>query len=105
MPQPPSGNLNLLRRLAEDLHLLLLLIGDYTKGRYRDVSPLSGLIFILAVAYLLIPIDLVSDFIPGLGQLDDAAVLLAGLYFLEKDLYRYWDWKDGSNAPGDSSLD
>jgi len=42
----------------------------------------------LAVAYLLIPVDLVSDFIPGLGQLDDAAFLLACLYFLEKDLSR-----------------
>ena len=105
MPQPPSGNLNLLRRLAEDLRLLFLLIGDYTKGRYRDVSPLSGLIFILAVTYLLLPIDLVSDFIPGLGQLDDAAILLAGLYFLEKDLYRYRDWKEGSSASGGRRLD
>jgi len=94
MPQPPSSNLNLLRRLAEDIRLLFLLIGDYAKGRYRNVSPLSGIIFILAVAYLLIPTDLISDFIPGLGQLDDAAILLAGLFFLEKDLYRYRAWKD-----------
>ena len=52
------------------------------------------MIFILAVAYLLIPTDLISDFIPGLGQLDDVAFLLACLFFVEKDLYRYQEWKN-----------
>jgi len=96
MPQPAPGNTNLIRRLFEDLRLLLLLIRDYGKGRYRDVSSISAVVFILAVAYLLIPTDLIGDFIPGLGQLDDAALFLGCLYFLEKDLYRYRDWKEGN---------
>jgi uncharacterized membrane protein YkvA (DUF1232 family) len=96
MPEPVSGSTNLIRRLFEDLRLLLLLIRDYSNGRYRDVSPISAVVFILAVAYLLIPTDLIGDFIPGLGQLDDAALFLGCLYFLEKDLYRYRDWKDGN---------
>jgi len=96
MPQPVPGSTNLIRRLFEDLRLLLLLIRDYSKGVYRDVSPISAVVFILAVAYLLIPTDLIGDFIPGLGQLDDAALFLGCLYFLEKDLYRYRDWKEGN---------
>ena len=93
MPSPTPTHMNLLKRLVEDLRLLILLVRDYSKGRYRNVSPISGIIFLLAIAYLLIPTDLISDFIPGLGQLDDAAFLLACLYFLERDLYRYRDWK------------
>ncbi|BBO67568.1 hypothetical protein DSCA_14980 [Desulfosarcina alkanivorans] len=96
MAKLTPANMNLFKRIAEDLRLLLMLIRDYAGGRYRRVSPISGVIFVLTVAYLLVPTDLISDFIPGLGQLDDAAFLLACLYFLEKDLYRYRDWKDGS---------
>lgn len=87
-------NTNLFKRLAVDLRLLMLLLSDFWKGRYRNISPLSGMVFLLALAYLIVPIDLISDFIPGLGQLDDVAFFLACLFFIEKDLYRYRDWKE-----------
>jgi len=104
MTKLTPANMNLFKRIAEDLRLLVMLIRDYCRGNYRNVSPVSGIIFILAVAYLLIPTDLIGDFIPGLGQMDDAAVLLACLYFLEKDLYRYREWKDG-RAKKNTALD
>lgn len=104
MPKLTPANMNLFKRIAMDLRLLVMLIRDFGKGRYRNVSPISGIVFILGVAYLLIPTDLISDFIPGLGQLDDVAFLLACLFFLEKDLYRYRDWKDNA-PPNDGPLD
>ena len=46
----------------------------------KRVSPwLKGVIPALALAYLLLPWDLVADFFPVLGQLDDLAVLLLGM--------------------------
>ena len=33
----------------------------------------------LAAAYLLLPIDVLPDFLPGLGQLDDLAIIALGL--------------------------
>ena len=87
--------IGLWRRLIEDLSLLGALIKDYWKGAYREVSPWSILVFTLSIIYVLSPIDVLSDFIPLLGQIDDAFILLFCLYFLEKDLQKYRVWKNG----------
>jgi uncharacterized membrane protein YkvA (DUF1232 family) len=86
--------LGLLARLFKDLKLLIPLIKDYWKGTYRDVSVKSIVIFIVALAYTISPIDLIPDYIIGLGQIDDAVILGLSLYFLEKDLRKYKEWKD-----------
>jgi uncharacterized membrane protein YkvA (DUF1232 family) len=86
--------LGLLARLFQDLKLLIPLIKDYWKGTYRDVSVKSIVIFVAALAYIVSPIDLIPDYIIGLGQIDDAVILGLSLYFLEKDLRKYKEWKD-----------
>jgi len=85
--------IGLWRRLLEDFRLLGALIKDYWKGEYRDVSLGSIAVFVLAIIYVLSPIDILSDFIPLLGQIDDAFILLFCIYLLEKDLQKYHNWK------------
>ncbi len=86
--------IGLWRRLLEDFRLLVALIKDYWKGEYRDVSLGSIAVFVLAIIYVLSPIDILSDFIPVLGQIDDAFILLFCIYLLEKDLKKYQNWKN-----------
>jgi uncharacterized membrane protein YkvA (DUF1232 family) len=86
--------LGLLTRLFRDFKLLFPLIKDYWKGTYRDVSVKSIVIFIIALAYIISPIDLIPDYILGFGQIDDAVILGLALNFLEKDLTKYREWKD-----------
>ena len=86
----------LLSRLFQDLRLLIPLIKDYWKGTYRDISVKSIVIFVVALAYIISPIDLIPDYIIGLGQIDDAVILGLSLYFLEKDLRKYKEWKDSN---------
>ena len=84
----------LFARLFQNFGLLLPLVKDYWQGNYRDVSAKSIIIFAAALAYIISPLDLIPDYIIGLGQIDDAAILGLSLYFLEKDLQKYKQWKD-----------
>src|SRR5829696_1972347 len=44
-------------------------------ARDRRISRHRRALLFLVLAYLALPIDLVPDFLPGIGQLDDAVVL------------------------------
>ena len=96
MANLPNGfNAGWISRLFEDVSLLFSLLKDLWKGVYRDVSFRSVMVFFGAILYVLLPTDLIPDFVPGLGQIDDAAVLVLCLKLLEKDLFRYKEWKKG----------
>ncbi len=70
-PYIPEGNI--LREVVQQIKLLYHLMLD------PRVHPLAKLIPIAAVVYVISPIDIVSDVIPVLGQLDDAAIVMLGL--------------------------
>jgi len=70
-PYIPQGNM--LREVIQQIKLLYYLMAD------RRVHPLAKLIPVGVVAYIVSPVNLIPDFIPVLGQLDDAAVIMLGL--------------------------
>jgi uncharacterized membrane protein YkvA (DUF1232 family) len=51
-------------------------------ARDQRVSRLRRVALLCVVAYLALPIDIVPDFLPGVGQLDDAVVLALALRVL-----------------------
>jgi uncharacterized membrane protein YkvA (DUF1232 family) len=94
MPQNRIVKIGLLARLFQDLKLLIPLVVDFIKGTYRNVSVKSIIIFVVALAYIISPLDLIPDYIIGMGQIDDVAILGLSLYFLEKELRKYKEWKE-----------
>tara|TARA_B100001063_G_C16695458_1_gene519519 strand:+ start:688 stop:1080 length:393 start_codon:yes stop_codon:yes gene_type:complete len=82
-----------LQRYVDDAQLLFNLLRDYANGNYREVpfnvvAAIGG-----ALLYVLSPLDLIPDFIPIVGYLDDAAVIAFCLNLIEKDLISYKVWK------------
>ena len=57
----------------------------YLAYKRRDVPVLAKIIIIITIAYALSPIDLIPDFIPVLGYLDDL-IILPFLIFLSLKL-------------------
>lgn len=81
--------------LASDVTVLFDLVRDYASGRYREVPKRSVFAAAVALLYLLNPFDLIPDYIPGIGYLDDSAVLMIVVQSIRADLddYRTWTQK------------
>ncbi len=72
-PKDVAEVVDLVRRLPMYIRLIWALLRD------RRVPVAQKLILAGIVGYLVLPIDLIPDFVPVLGQLDDIAVVLLGL--------------------------
>ena len=83
----------LLFRILGDLKWLVLMVGDLFLGKYRKIPGRSIAVILFVILYILFPFDVLPDYILGIGQVDDALVLILALYFLEKDLQQYKEWK------------
>ena len=69
------------------------LIADTTTGRYRGVPKTTIALIVGGLAYLALPVDIVPDFIPVAGWLDDAAVLAWIFRQSTDELERYRTWR------------
>ena len=68
-------NVSALAGLLGDIRTAYDMVSDTVTGKYKGVSK-SALAFLAGgLAYLALPVDLVPDFIPVAGWMDDAAVL------------------------------
>ncbi|MDQ0198353.1 YkvA family protein [Neobacillus ginsengisoli] len=77
----------------DKLQLFLELIKSYSKGEYKNVSNSTLLTVIGAVLYFVSPIDVIPDFIVGIGIVDDAAVIGYTIKKVSKELDEYKKWK------------
>ena len=85
-----------LSRLITDVKLMISLVKDYWNDNYREVPWWTIAAVVAALLYVLSPVDLIPDFIPFFGLLDDAAVVSACLFLVEQDLSNYRKWKNSN---------
>ena len=88
-----SGDGNALGQVSEEARTLIRMVSAYARGEYRRVPVKSAVYAIGALVYFLSPLDLVPDFIPIIGLLDDAAIVAAVVTSLAKDLDAFRAWE------------
>ena len=88
-----SARTGALSGVFQSLSALLRLLRAYVKGEYRNVPPKSLILIVAGILYFLMPIDVIPDFIVGLGFIDDAAVLawVVGTVKIVLDEFVVWE--------------
>ena len=89
-----TANKGSLTNIWDQLQLLFSLAKDYASGNYTAIPKSSIIAIVAALLYFISPLDLIPDFLVGLGFVDDAFVL--GLVYKQvlKELDKYQIWKD-----------
>jgi uncharacterized membrane protein YkvA (DUF1232 family) len=75
------------------LMAMIRVIRDYERGEYRDMAAPKLLIVIAAIIYFVSPFDVIPDWIPILGHIDDAFVISLALKSARADLDTFMAWE------------
>ena len=82
-----------LKRILKDVKDLYALFIDSIKGKYKLHPAIMGIIG-GGLLYFIMPLDLIPDYIPIVGLLDDFAVLTAIINSLQDELADYRKYKE-----------
>lgn len=86
-----------LNGVRNQLYIFGRLLNAYAKGQYRDISLKSMLVTTAVLIYFVTPMDLIPDFIPVSGYLDDATLILWLYNHLGAELKHFMDWESNKN--------
>ena len=83
-------------RLAVNLRVIIRIIKAYANGSYREMPWKSLLALVGGVVYFLMPLDLIPDFIPFTGFMDDFTVIMLLSGAFQQDIEDFLIWEENS---------
>jgi uncharacterized membrane protein YkvA (DUF1232 family) len=75
------------------LMAMIRLLRDYHRAEYRDISEQNLQIIVAAILYFVSPFDVIPDWVPVLGHIDDAFVISLALKTVRMDLDTFMAWE------------
>jgi uncharacterized membrane protein YkvA (DUF1232 family) len=82
-----------LRDVWNKLTAIFRLFRAYINREYTDIPWVSIVLIVVAILYFVSAFDLILDFIPGIGFIDDAAVIAFVLSQVSADLDKFMAWE------------
>ncbi|MFD2244961.1 YkvA family protein [Pontibacter ruber] len=83
-------------QVKEVMYTFMRMVKAYSNGSYRDVSKKSMLIGVAVLLYLVSPLDLIPDFIPVLGLMDDISLIAWFIDAFQKEITKFAAWETGT---------
>jgi uncharacterized membrane protein YkvA (DUF1232 family) len=84
--------------LWNSLTALFRLLQAYIRHEYTDIPWGSIVMVVVAIIYFVSPIDLIPDWIPIAGYIDDAAVIAFVIRQIKVDLDNFLEWEAEQTA-------
>ncbi len=81
-------------KLVIRLRVLIRMVKAYATGNYRDIETKNILLMVAALVYFVTPLDLVPDFIPITGLLDDFTVVLWVYNKVQEEIDKFIAWEE-----------
>lgn len=81
-----------LNEVVQDIKIMIHLIRDWVNGDYKELSNNTVLLVVIALLYLVMPLDLIPDFLP-MGFIDDIAVIGFVMKRISDEINKYKEWK------------
>lgn len=83
-----------LKEFADDVKLFFCMLKDFFTKKYTNV-PIGTIMSIAGtLLYVFLPFDIIPDFIPVVGYLDDASMVALCIKMAKADLEKYRMWKE-----------
>lgn len=84
-------------KFQDSLIALVRMMRTWVKGDYQNISTKSIIAVVVALLYFVNPLDLIPDFIPIIGQVDDIFILGYLIKTVNKELDRFMVWEIENN--------
>ncbi len=82
-----------IKDFSEHISLFVRVIESYSSGKYTYVPWKSIALIVAGILYFTYPMDLIPDFIPVAGIIDDVA-LIAWIYkSVQEDIEKFLEWE------------
>lgn len=76
-----------------NIPMMISLVRSFVKKEYTDIPIGSVIAVVGALLYFLSPIDIIPDGIPGVGYVDDGAVIVGAIKLVHDDIVEYEEWQ------------
>ncbi len=92
-----KANKGALLKYASYIPMFFSMIKDFFTKKYKEVPGGTIAAILGTLLYIFSPIDVIPDFIPVAGLIDDAAVVALCLKLVSMDIDKYKAWKENAS--------
>ncbi|MFN8296438.1 MAG: YkvA family protein [Chitinophagales bacterium] len=80
-------------KTQDSIIALTRMVRSWAKGDYKNISTKSIIAVVAALIYFVNPLDLIPDFIPVIGQIDDILIIGYLIKTVNKEIERFMAWE------------